>query len=313
MLANQLFYMFKPVIPRQFQLFLRRKRVQYLMEFYKDVWPIDPGSARVPHQWPGWPERKQFALVLTHDVEWERGQSRCRIVASMEQESGFKSAFYFVPERYNVSVSLRNYLMQNGFEVGVHDLNHDGKLFSSRKNFLNRAPRINHYLQQWNASGFRAGAMHHNLKWIGELNVEYDCSTFDTDPFEPQPDGVGTIFPFWVGSGSNDKGFVEIPYTMPQDFTLFILMRHENIDIWKKKLDWIATIGGMVLINTHPDYMRIRSGQCGLEEYPVNNYREFLKYVNSKYSGEYWNALPRDVASYINASRNAAVRLQDER
>jgi len=25
--------------------------------------------------------------------------------------------------------------------------------------------------------------MHHNLEWIGELNVKYDLSTFDTDPF----------------------------------------------------------------------------------------------------------------------------------
>ncbi len=313
MLANQLFYLLKPVIPRQFQLFLRRKRVQYLMELYRDVWPIDPASARIPNQWPGWPERKQFALVLTHDVEWDRGQSRCRIISAMEQENGFSSAFYFVPERYNVSASLRNYLIKNGFEVGVHDLNHDGKLFSSRKIFLNRAPRINHYLHHWNASGFRAGAMHHNLQWIGELDVDYDCSTFDTDPFEPQPDGVGTIFPFWVGAAGTDRGYVEIPYTMPQDFTIFILMRHENIDVWKRKLDWIAENGGMALINTHPDYMRIRSGECEMEEYPVNNYREFMHYVNNKYGGEYWNALPREIASYITTSRSSAVRLQDER
>jgi len=47
--------------------------------------------------------------------------------------------------------------------------------------------------------GFRAPAMHDNLEWISELNLEYDLSTFDTDPFEPQSDGVGTIFPFKVG------------------------------------------------------------------------------------------------------------------
>lgn len=313
MITNQIYYMLKPFIPRQVQLFLRRKRLEYLMKIYKDVWPIDPGSARVPRQWPGWPDRKQFALVLTHDVEWENGQSRCRIIAGLEQENGYTSAFYFVPERYSVSASLRSYLMQKGFEVGVHDLNHDGRLFSSRKIFQTRAPRINHYLRQWNASGFRAGAMHHNLNWIGELNVEYDCSTFDTDPFEPQPDGVGTIFPFWVSSSDNSKGYVEIPYTMPQDFTLFILMRHDNIDVWKNKLDWIASNGGMVLINTHPDYMRTRSGFCESEEYPMNNYREFLRYVNQKYNGEYWNALPREVASYISVNRNVVVRLQNER
>jgi hypothetical protein len=30
-------------------------------------------------------------------------------------------------------------------------------------------------------------------------------STFDTDPFEPQPDGMGTIFPFWVPNQDPQK------------------------------------------------------------------------------------------------------------
>jgi hypothetical protein len=34
--------------------------------------------------------------------------------------------------------------------------------------------------------------------WLHQLNIEYDLSTFDTDPFEPQPEGRHTIFPFWV-------------------------------------------------------------------------------------------------------------------
>ncbi len=89
--------------------------------------------------------------------------------------------------------------------------------------------------------------MHHNLEWIHYLNVEYDASTFDTDPFEPQPDGVGTIFPFWVQEKDNEKGYVELPYTLPQDFTLFILMKEKTTDIWEEKLNWIADNG--IVIN----------------------------------------------------------------
>jgi hypothetical protein len=92
-----------------------------------------------------------------------------------------------------------------------------------------------------------------------------DASTFDTDPFEPQPEGMGTIFPFWVHDGSKTKGFVEIPYTLPQDFTLFVLMREKNIDIWKKKLDWIVEKGGMALLITHPDYMIFGGKRPGME------------------------------------------------
>ena len=59
--------------------------------------------------------------------------------------------------------------------------------------------------------------MFHNLDWLHELKIEYDASTFDTDPFEPQPDGVGTIFPFWVTGRQPDEGYVEMAYTLPQD------------------------------------------------------------------------------------------------
>lgn len=65
--------------------------------------------------------------------------------------------------------------------------------------------------------------MYHNLEWICELDIEYDSSTFDTGPFEPQSDGVGTIFPFWVPVNSSQKGYVELPYALPQDHALFVI------------------------------------------------------------------------------------------
>ena len=90
--------------------------------------------------------------------------------------------------------------------------------------------------------GFRSAFMFHNLEWLKELNVLYDASTFDTDPFEPQPDGANTIFPFWVGR-SDGSGYVELPYTLPQDSTLFLVLGEKTNDIWKRKLDWVARHG----------------------------------------------------------------------
>jgi glycosyltransferase involved in cell wall biosynthesis len=128
------------------------------------------------------------------------------------------------------------------------------------------------------------------------LGAEYDASTFDTDPFEPQPDGVGTIFPFWV-PGPDGNGFVELPYTLIQDFNLFKVLRARDISIWKRKVDWIAEHGGMVLVNTHPDYMCF-DGRENRDEYAVSSYEELLRYVRDKYEGSYWSALPREVARY---------------
>ena len=140
----------------------------------------------------------------------------------LEKSLGFRSSFNLVPRRYGVAPKVRNILVENGFEVGVHGLYHDGKYFESREEFSERAGLINHYLREWCAVGYRSPSMLHNLDWIRELNIEYDSSTFDTDPFEPQPDGVCTIYPFTVSGTEREKGYIELPYTLPQDFLLFV-------------------------------------------------------------------------------------------
>ena len=147
--------------------------------------------------------------------------------------------------------------------------------------------------------GFRAGAMHHNLNWIHDLNIQYDASTFDVDPFEPQPDGMTTIFPFIVENPDIGRRYVELPYTLPQDFTLFVIMRQRNSDIWKKKLDWIANNCGMALFITHPDYMNFDGTGLAIDEYRVDVYAEFLEYIKHKYDGHFWNALPSEIAKYV--------------
>jgi len=237
-------------------------------------------------------------VVLTHDVELQKGHDRCVQLMTLEKSVGFRSSFNFVPERYSVSPWLRKKLVDEGFEVGVHGLNHDGKLFRSESIFNRRAIKINYYLKEWDAVGFRAPAMHRDLQWICKLNIQYDLSTFDTDPFEPQSDGVETIFPFRVSELEGDRSYIELPYTLAQDFTPLVLMRKPDIEIWKKKIDWIAEKGGMVLLNTHPDYMCFDNKKPAIEEFPVHFYEDLLRYIKSKFEHKYWHALPKEVASY---------------
>lgn len=298
MKLTDLYYLVKPLIPRTIQIFVRRHVIRLMKSRYSNVWPIDRTSGAPPSGWKGWPDRKQFAFILTHDVESALGHERCRDLMRIEQALGFTSSFNFVPEKYEVSSILRNELTRNGFEVGVHDLKHDGKLFLDRKSFLTKAARINRYLREWGSTGFRAGSMHHVLDWIHALDIEYDASTFDLDPFEPQPGGVMTIFPFWVSLDGTGEGYVELPYTLPQDFTVFVLMREKNTDIWKKKLDWVASKGGMALLTTHPDYMCFDGGKPRFDQYPVGLFREFLKHVKSEYADRYWNVVPGAVCRH---------------
>lgn len=292
-----IYYCVKPLIPRRIQILLRRQVVLAKMPSCMHKWPVAEEAGKPPVNWSGWPAGKRFALVLTHDVDTVQGQEKCLPLVKLERELGFRSAFNFVIKN-DVSPGLRFYLAENGFEVGVHGLVHDRSLYESREAFRRQAIIINRFLAEWGAVGFRSPSMYHNLEWIHDLDIEYDASTFDTDPFEPQPDGVGTIFPFFVGGDGSGNGYMELPYTLPQDFTLFILLQERDIRVWKRKLDWIAEKGGMALLNTHPDYMRFAGTGKACEEYPVKYYLEFLDYAKSRYGDSFWHALPREVAMF---------------
>jgi len=292
------YYSLKPLLPRRLQLMLRRAHARNKLRTQGAIWPIDQKAAIPPKNWKGWPGGKQFAFLITHDVDTAKGQENTRHMIELERELGFRGSYNFVPERYTVCEKLREYITENGFEVGVHGLNHDGKYFNSRKIFLERSRKINQYIKEWNSHGFRTPSMHHKLDWLHSLDIKYDSSTFDTDPFEPQPDGVGTIFPFWVSSSDGYGGYIEMPYTLPQDFTLFVLLRQRNIEIWKRKLDWIAEKGGMALMLTHPDYINPYKKSIGDEEYPIRYISEFLSYVKKNYQGKYYHVLPRDLAKF---------------
>jgi glycosyltransferase involved in cell wall biosynthesis len=310
MFLNNAYYTLKLLVPRHLQIRLRRYLVNSKRHSFTDVWPIDESAATPPEEWSGWPGGKKFALVLTHDVEAASGLDKCYQLAEIDERLGFRSSFNFVPGDYPVPTELRQYLIDRGFEVGLHGMHHSRNPFQSKSTFKKEATQINRLLNEWGAVGFRSPSMYHDLELLHHLNIEYDASTFDTDPFEPQPDGMGTIFPFWVPGNDHQKGYIELPYTLPQDFLLFILMQEKNIDIWKKKLDWIADHGGMALFITHPDYINF-DNISRYQEYPARYYEEFLEYFKSKYEGQYWNVLPRDMAKFWQQRRNKDIIMNE--
>lgn len=294
------YYFLKPCIPRKFQIKARQRLSKAVRKKNAGNWPILPESAKKPSWWQGWNNERRFALVLTHDVERRDGLDRCERLMEIESRMGLVSSFNLVPERYGICMDMVLRIKARGFEVGVHGLKHDGKLLLSREMFLERAERINEYIEKWGAAGFRAPSMHHDLELFRHLNISYDASTFDTDPFEPQSDGVNTIFPFCVLNALQEICYWELPYTLPQDSTLFIILQERSNIIWKKKLDWIAENGGMALLNTHPDYMNFTGRKPGFEEYPLNFYTDFLEYVKNNYAGRFWNPRPMDLVPHLN-------------
>lgn len=295
---RRLYYDLKPLIPRILSRAIRRILQSRHKRDLELGWPIEERYPRFQFQVlekvlkltgrspvrfePFWPDQKKFAFVLTHDIEEEEGQQFVPAVADLEESLGFRSSFNFVPERYKVNKVLMDELRMRGFEVGVHGLKHDGKLFNSHTEFVRRAERINRYLAEYHAQGFRSPLTLRNPQWMQALNIEYDLSFFDTDPFEPMPGGVMSIHPFFVGH------FVELPYTLIQDHTLTAVLGETTPKMWLKKIDIIEKYNGMALVNSHPDYLRTPSN--------FTLYQQFLQTMQNR--NDRWHALPCDVAAW---------------
>ena len=311
MIRLKLYYHAKPFLPWGLRMsvrrfFANRKRARCI-----ETWPIDAKAGIAPPGWTGWPEGKRFAFLLSHDVELKIGYDKLDKLLDIEESLGFRSVINFIPEgQYRVSDERIRDLKSRGFEVGVHGLRHDGKLYNNLATFEHRAKQINRYMKEWGSCGFRSPLMHRNLEWLHKLDGLYDSSTFDTDPFEPQPEGLGTVFPQWIpnpnASESQREGYVELPYTLPQDSTLFLLLREKNIDIWTDKTEWIAQRGGMVFLNTHPDYVDF-DGSGSNSLYSADHYRNFLQRVKEDYADQYWHTTPCEVASRFDEQRKSSL------
>ena len=274
--------LYQPVSKRKFPLGwpAEERYALFLWEICKQVLTI-AGKSKLPFL-PFWPKGNRFAFVLTHDIETGYGQSFVRKVADLEESLGFRSSFNFVPERYPLDQSIINELKERGFEVGIHGLKHDGKLFRSRSEFDRRAKAINQYIKSFDAAGFRAPLTHRHPEWMQALDIEYDLSFFDTDPYEPISGGTMSLWPFFMGH------FVELPYTLVQDYTLTSVLGETSPKIWIEKVGLIKKYHGMALINSHPDYLTKKS--------TWDVYCEFL--TTMKKDSCYWHALPQETARW---------------
>ena len=242
-----------------------------------------------------WPDGNRCAIVLTHDIESPMGLERIRRMTDLEERYGFRSALNFPLNQYRINWLRLDDLKRRGFEFGAHGLAHDGRLFRSHQDFRQLAPVLERFAREQDFRGFRSPSTLRRADWIAELSFDFDSSFSDTDPYEPQPGGCCSVFPFFLGN------LVELPYTVPQDHTLIHLLRREPLPVWTAKVRWIASLGGMILTLTHPDY----SG----EEPHLSAYEELLKRLSDIEGG--WRALPSEVATWWRERARMRLSIKD--
>jgi hypothetical protein len=203
----------------------------------------------IPFIW-FWPEGATSCAIMTHDVETEMGVRSCRYLMDVEDAFGIKASFQIIPEsRYEVTDEFLESIRQRGFEVVMHDLNHDGQLFRDKDQFLRRAVQINSYKERFGASGFRTAVLYRRQDWFDALNFSYDMSVPNVAHLDPQRGGCCTVMPYFVGK------ILELPVTTTQDYTMFNILNDYSIDLWKKQIDLIMEKHGLISFIVHPDYV----------------------------------------------------------
>ena len=240
------------------------------------------GRTRLPFVW-FWPEGAPSCVIVTHDVETSAGQDRCSWLMDLDDSYGIKSAFQIVPEeRYPVSSAFLEGIRDRGFEINVHDLNHDGRLFIERDEFVRRAQRINQYVRDFGARGFRSGALYRKPDWYDALEIDYDMSIPNAGHLEIQRGGCCTVMPYFIGD------IVELPLTTTQDYSLTHILRDFSNEVWKSQMESIMGRHGLVSFIVHPDYLDVDRAR--------EVYRMLLDHVSSlREAGQCWLALPGEV------------------
>lgn len=290
------YYAARPLLPRRVQIALRRgysrlqRRVEFprwptelsLHDFYDLLLGWSSAIAGAPVPWiASWPDGKTWALVLTHDVETASGVENLPVLRDVEERLGYRSSWNFVPARYRVPDGLVERLWDTGFEVGVHGLRHDGRDLDLRQ-LPRRLPEMRRYAEAWGAVGFRAPATQRAWSTMSTLPFRYDSSYPDSDPFEPTPGGCCSWLPLLNGN------VVELPITLPQDHTLFVILRAGDGRLWLEKTEQIRSRDGLALMLTHPDYVTSAPIAAAYE-------RVLDRFADDSQA---WRALPSTVAEW---------------
>jgi hypothetical protein len=252
------------------------------------------GVDKVPFVW-FWPDGASSCVTMTHDVETEAGRDYCPELMNVDDAFGVKAAFGIVPEeRYEVSTGLLDAIRNRGFEVAVQDLNHDGRLFDNREEFLRRANLINRYGREYRAKGFRAAVLYRKPEWYDALDFSFDMSIPNVAHLDPQHGGCCTVMPYFIGN------ILELPVTTTQDYTLFHVLNELSIDLWKTQIDLILKKNGLLSFIVHPDYI-IEPEKLSIYEALLGCLRAFAEKI------PIWFALPCDVDSWWRARSKMSV------
>jgi len=215
------------------------------------------------------------SLLITHDVETEKGLRRALSLKEVEDDVGVQSTWFLSSGEYSIPRDIARDLA-DGSIIGSHDVKHDGKLIHiCRHDELVQRVResrvkLEHVFER-EVECFRSPLLQFSRRIVSALSeagYRFDFSLPCWEPVYPltmSGFGVESVQKFEV------DGVIETPLTLFQDHQLLNVLRintHEVVKFWVEQAKLIHSLDGDIVLLIHPDYSFSRY---------LQDYKELLK------------------------------------
>jgi peptidoglycan/xylan/chitin deacetylase (PgdA/CDA1 family) len=201
------------------------------------------------------------SLLLTHDIDTERGLARAGSLWSVENRLDMTSTWFLPSDEYPIH---RDVLQELGKDsrIGSHDIKHDGKLIHIKRHesLVDRLRDSKLKLErifEKKVECFRSPLLQFSQRiatGLREAGYHYDFSVPCWEPVHPITMGG---FGIESAQGFQVDGVIELPLTLFQDHQVLNVLgisTREAVKFWIKQAELIRSFDGDIVLCVHPDY-----------------------------------------------------------
>jgi len=201
------------------------------------------------------------SLVITHDIESEKGLQKAAGLMKVEEKLELKSTWFLPSDEYCLNARLVRELAESS-SIGSHDSKHDGRLIQIQKHsdlvqrLMSSRLRLESIIEK-TVDRFRAPLLQFNrriIKALGEAGYKMDFSAPTWEPVHPSTMsgfGVESVQAFEI------DGVVEIPLSLTQDHQVINVLGmtlREATKFWIEEAKLVRSMSGDIVLLVHPDY-----------------------------------------------------------
>jgi len=203
--------------------------------------------------------KKPPSLVITHDIDSEKGLRRALSFKTVEDELNIQSIWFLPSYEYPIPRTLAKDLA-DGSTIGSHDTKHDGKLIHIHRHneLVERLSDSRSKLEELfetEVRCFRAPLLQFNRQIVSALAEAGYTFDYSAPCWEPAHGPTMGGFGVETAQGFMTDGVLEVPLTLFQDHQLLNVLGLDTdsaIKLWIEQAKLICSFEGDIVLLTHP-------------------------------------------------------------